>query len=132
MRRIVDAAKLGFVPDTVIQELGWDEDVNDELRAAIESVTGHSLVDGDIGDVVDGVILWWREGDGDLIDALVDALQDIEDGGSIWLLTPKVGREGYVSGADIVEAAPVAGMATTTTSSASADWAATKLSTPKR
>jgi hypothetical protein len=132
MRRIVDTGKLGFVPDSVIQELGWDDDVDDQLREAIEQTTGNALVDGDVGLVVDGVILWWRDGDGDLADALMDALQDLVEGGFIWLLTPKVGRPGYVSGADIGEAAPVAGMSTTTTSSATDDWAATKLSSHKR
>lgn len=128
----MDTGKLGFVPDTVIQELGWDDDVDDQLREAIEQTTGNALVDGDVGLVVDGVILWWRDGDGDLADALMDALQDLVEGGFIWLLTPKVGRPGYVSGADIGEAAPVAGMSTTTTSSATEDWAATKLSSHKR
>lgn len=128
----MDAARLGFGPDTVIQELGWDEDVDDALREAIEGLTGHALVDGDVGEVVDGVVLWWRDGDGDLVDALVDALQDLAEGGSVWLLTPKVGRPGYVQGADIAEAAPIAGLSTTTTSSASAEWSATKLSTHKR
>ncbi len=128
----MDADKLGFEPDTVIQELGWDEDVDDELRSAIEKVVGHELVDGESEEVVDGVILWFREEDGDLVDALFDALTDLSEGGSIWVLTPKVGRPGYVTGADIAEAAPVAGLSTTTTSSASADWSATKLSTHKR
>lgn len=128
----MDAGRLGFAPDTVIQELGWDEDVDDDLRAAIESHSGNKLVEGDVADVVDGVILWWRDGDGDLVDALVDSLQDLADGGSVWLITPKVGRPGYVSGADIVEAAPIAGLSTTTTSSASPEWSATKLSTHKR
>ena len=127
----MDAGRLGFAPDTVIQELGWDEDVDEELRQAIESQCGSELV-GDVSDVVDGVILWWRDGDGDLVDALVDSLQDLAEGGSVWLLTPKVGRSGYVSGADIVEAAPIAGLSTTTTSSASPEWSATKLSTHKR
>ena len=127
----MDAGRLGFAPDTVIQELGWDEDVDDELRKAIETQCGNELV-GDVSDVVDGVILWWRDGDGDLVDALVDSLQDLDDGGSIWLLTPKVGRPGYVSGADIVEAAPIAGLSTTTTSTASPEWSATKLSSHKR
>jgi hypothetical protein len=90
------------------------------------------LVDGEATEVVDGVILWWRDGDGDLADALMESLADLAEGGSIWLLTPKVGRDGYVSGAEIVEAAPVAGLSTTTTSSATNDWAATKLSTHKR
>ena len=127
----MDAGRLGFAPDTVIQELGWDEDVDEELRQAIESQCGSELV-GDVSDVVDGVILWWRDGDGDLVDALVDSLQDLAEGGSVWLLTPKVGRAGYVSGADIAEAAPIAGLSTTTTSSASPEWSATKLSTHKR
>ncbi|MFL6090022.1 MAG: DUF3052 domain-containing protein [Aeromicrobium sp.] len=128
----MEAGQLGFAPDTVVQELGWDDDVDADLRASIEKHTGNALVDGEATDVVDGVILWWRDGDGDLADALMDALADLADGGSIWLLTPKVGRDGYVSGAEIVEAAPVAGLSTTTTSSATADWAATKLSTHKR
>ena len=101
----MDAGKLGFGPDTVIQELGWDEDVDEELRVDVERHTGNDLVDGDIGDDVDGVILWWRDGDGDLVDALVDSLTDLVDGGSVWLLTPKVGRDNYVPGADVVEAA---------------------------
>lgn len=128
----MDAAKLGFEPDTVIQELGWDEDADEDLRVAIESITGSELVDGDHGDVVDGVILWWRDGDGDLTDALVDTLRDVVEGGPVWLFTPKIGRPGYVEGADIAEAAPVAGLSTTTTSAASAEWASTKLSTHKR
>lgn len=128
----MDAAKLGFEPDTVIQELGWDEDTDEDLRVAIEDSTGNALVDGDYGDVVDGVILWWREGDGDLTDALVDTLRDVVEGGPVWLFTPKIGRTGYVEGADIAEAAPIAGLSTTTTSSASTDWSSTKLSTHKR
>ena len=128
----MEAGRLGFVPETVIQELGWDDDVDADLRASIEAQTGNPLVDGEATEVVDGVILWWRDGDGDLADALMDALADLVEGGSIWLLTPKVGRDGYVSGADIGEAAPVAGLSTTTTSAATADWAATKLSTHKR
>lgn len=128
----MEAAKLGFEPDTVIQELGWDDDVDDALRIAIEERTGNELVDGDYGDVVDGVVLWWRDGDGDLVDALVDTLRDLVEGGPVWLFTPKVGRDGYVEGADISEAAPIAGLSTTTTSAASGEWASTKLSTFKR
>ncbi len=125
------AARLGFKPDTVVQELGWDEDVDDALRTAIELQVGSGLVDGDVGDVVDGVLLWWRDGDGDLVDALVDALTDLGEGGAIWLLTPKIGRDGHVDPADVAEAAPVAGLATTTTQTASDGWAATRLVTPR-
>ncbi|MGJ9423940.1 DUF3052 domain-containing protein [Aeromicrobium sp. CF3.5] len=128
----MDAAKLGFEPDTVIQELGWDEDADEQMRVGIEQTCGNVLVDGDYGEVVDGVVLWWRDGDGDLTDALVDTLRDVVEGGPVWLFTPKIGRDGYVEGADIAEAAPIAGLSTTTTTTASDAWASTKLSTHKR
>ena len=123
--------RLGLQPGMVVQELGWDEDVDDDIRASIEAVTGSDLVDEDFGDVADAVILWWREDDGDLVDALVDALTDLADGGVIWLFTPKVGRPGYVDASDIAESAPTAGLATTTSLTVGKDWAATKLVAPK-
>ena len=86
------AERLGIVPGMVIQELGWDNDVDDELRVAIEDTIDADMVDGDYGNVVDAVILWWRKDDGDLVDGLVDALTDLVGGGAIWVLTPKVGR----------------------------------------
>ena len=79
----------------------------------------------------DAVVLWWRDDDGDLVDGLVDALTDLVGGGSIWLLTPKVGRPGAVDAADIAEAAPIAGLAQTTTAAVSKDWTATRLVAPK-
>src|SRR3546814_18281270 len=93
----------------VIQELGWDEDTDDGLRLEIEDAIDADMVDGDHGNVVDAVLLWWRDDDGDLIDALVDALTDLVGGGVIWLFTPKVGRPNAVDAADIAEAAPFAG-----------------------
>lgn len=126
-----DAARLGFKPGMVLQELGWDDDADDDLRTAVEAQVGAAMVDGEVGEVVDGVLLWWRDEDGDLVDALVDALTDLGEGGSIWLLTPKVGRVGHVDPADVSEAAPVAGLSTTTTQTACAGWAATRLVTPR-
>lgn len=115
----------------VVQELGWDEDVDDDLRVNIEQSIDAELVDGDHGNVVDAVVLWWREDDGDLVDALVDALTDLAGGGMIWLLTPKVGRPGTVQPADVAEAAPVAGLTTTTTTPVAPDWMGTKLVAPR-
>ena len=88
--------RLGFKPGMVIQELGWDNDTDDELRVAIEDTIDADMVDGDYGNVVDAVVLWWRDDDGDLVDGLVDALTDLVGGGAIWLLTPKVGRPNAV------------------------------------
>jgi hypothetical protein len=65
------------------------------------------------------------------VDALVDSLTDLVAGGVIWLLTPKVGRPQAVDPSDIAEAAPIAGLSTTTTVAVSRDWAATRLVAPK-
>ena len=123
--------RLGFKTGMVVQELGWDEDVDDKLRAEIEDTIDADMVDGDYGNVVDAVLLWWRDDDGDLVDGLVDALTDLVGGGSIWLLTPKVGRPGTVDAADISEAAPIAGLSQTTTAAVSKEWQATRLVAPK-
>ena len=125
------ASRLGLTAGQVVQELGWGEDCDDTLRAAVEDLTGTELVGEDHDEVVDVVLLWWREGDGDLVDALVDSLTSLADGGVVWLLTPKVGRDGHVDPSDITEAALTAGLSTTTSVSATDEWAGTKLVSPK-
>lgn len=125
------ADRLGFQRGHVVQELGWDNDTDDQLRVQIEDCIDADMVDGDYGNVVDWVVLWWRDDDGDLVDALVDALTDLTGGGVIWLLTPKIGRPGSVDPADMAEAAPIAGLSQTTTAAVSKDWAATRLVAPK-
>ena len=97
------ATKLGLAPGQVVQELGYDDDCDQELRIAVATLTGSELVDEDHDEVVDAVLLWWREDDGDLVDALVDSLTSLTAGGVVWLLTPKVGREGHVEPEDIDE-----------------------------
>jgi hypothetical protein len=119
--------RLGLRPGQVVQEIGLDDDCDAELRAAIREVTGSGLVDQDFDDVVDVVLLWWREGDGDLVDALVDSLTDLADGGVVWLLTPKAGREGHVEPSDIGDAAPTAGLNQTSSISAAPEWSGTRL-----
>lgn len=121
------AARLGLRAGQVVQELGYDGDCDDELRGAVEALTGNGLVDEDFDDVVDVVLLWWRDDDGDLVDALVDALISLADGGVVWLLTPKAGRDGHVEPSDIGDAAPTAGLHQTSSISAATDWSGTRL-----
>jgi hypothetical protein len=123
--------RLGIKPGYVVQELGYDEDVDEDLRDGIAGVDGVELVDEDYDDVVDVVLFWWRDGDGDLVDSLVDAVAPLADGGYIWLLTPKAGREGHVEPSDIREAAPTAGLSQTSSLSAGRDWSGTRLVAPK-
>jgi Protein of unknown function (DUF3052) len=123
--------KLGIAPGSVVQEIGWDDDCDDELRDLIVDRTGSDLVDEDYDDVVDVVLLWWRDGDGDLVDALVDALAPLADNGVIWLLTPKAGRTDHVEPSDISEAAPTSGLQQTSSISAGRDWNGARLVAPK-
>ena len=121
------ATRLGLRSGQVVQEIGYDDDCDDDLRASVEELTGSGLVDQDYEDVVDVVLLWWRDDDGDLVDALVDALTDLADGGVVWLLTPKAGREGHVEPSDIGDAAPTAGLNQTSSISAAPEWSGTRL-----
>lgn len=125
------AARLGFQTGEVVQEIGYDDDTDQELREAIESITGQNLVDEDYDDVADAVVLWFREEDGDLTDALVDATTMIDEGAPVWLMTPKTGRDGYVEPSDIGEAAQTAGLAQTKSINAGKDWSGSRLVTPK-
>lgn len=125
------AERLGIKPGHVVQEIGYDDDCDEDLREAVIGSDGVELVDEDYDDVVDGVLLWWRDEDGDLVDALVDALTPLADGGYILLLTLKAGRDGHVEPSEIGEAAQTAGLSQTSTISAGKDWSATRLVAPK-
>lgn len=125
------ATRLGLEPGKTVQELGYDSDVDEQLRQGIESIIGSEMVDEDFDDVVDVVVMWWRDDDGDLVDGLVDAIGPLADHGVVWLLTPKPGREGHVEPEDISDAAPTAGLQQTSTISAGPDWQGTRLVAPR-
>ena len=97
------AGKLGVEPGMIVQELGWAEDVDETVR----------------------------EGDGDLVDALVDAIGPLADNGVIWVLTPKTGRSGHVEPSEIAEAAPTAGLSQTSNATVSDGWVGSRLVAPK-
>ncbi len=125
------AGKLGVEPGMVVQELGWDSDADEVVRDAVEERAGDDLLDEDAVDVVDLVLMWWRDGDGDLVDALVDAHGPLAESGVIWVLTPKTGRPGHVEPSEIAEAAPTAGLSQTSNVSVSDKWAGARLVAPK-
>ena len=119
--------RLGLKSGDLILEVGLDSDCDNELRAAIEKVTGNEFIEDAATDVVDAVLLWWRDEDGDLVDELVDGLTYLTQTGPIWLFTPKVGRAGHVEPSDIQDAAPTAGLSQTVSFTVGADWTATRL-----
>jgi hypothetical protein len=124
------AQKLGITHGMVVQELGWDEDTNDDLRADVEETSGSELLDEDSDEVIDVVLLWWRDGDGDLVDELMEAIGPLADDGFIWVLTPKTGNDGHVDPSEIAEAAPTAGL-TQTSAIKLGEWSASRLVQPK-
>lgn len=121
---------LGLAPALVVQELGWDSDVDETFRNDVMDTVEGDLVE-ETDEAVDVVLLWWRSDDGDVVDGLFDALRDLSNGGVLWLLTPKVGRPGHVSSADLQEGAVTAGLALTTSVSVSKSWSCHKLVRPK-
>ncbi len=124
------AQRLGIHNDQIVQELGWDDDTDDDIRADIEEACGSDLLDEDADEVVDVVLLWWRDEDGDLVDRLMDAIAPLAEDGVIWVLTPKTGKPGHVLPADIAEAAPTAGLMQTSSANLG-DWIGSRLVQPK-
>mgnify|MGYP001233745910 CR=1 FL=1 len=124
------ARKLGIQKDQIVQELGWDEDTDDEIRFDVEDACGADLLDEDSDEVVDVVLLWWRDSDGDLVDRLMDAITPLADDGVIWFLPPKTGTRGHVMPAEIAESAPTAGLMQTSAANLG-DWSASRLVQPK-
>jgi hypothetical protein len=124
------ADRFGIGPGMVVMEMGYDDDIDHDLRDALTARCG-DLVDEDTDEVVDAILLWYRDGDGDLFELLVDALGPLADNGVVWLLTPKAGRPGHVEPSDISETAPSAGLQQTSTLNAGKDWSAARLVTPR-
>lgn len=128
--KVTGVVALGLAPGMAVQELGWSDDVDEQLREQIMDTIDADLL-YEANEAVDVVLLWWRNSDGDIADGLVDALTDLSPIGYIWLLSPKVGRDDYLDPTDLAEAALTAGLAVANPASVSANWQAQKLVRPK-
>lgn len=104
------AEMLGIKKGQLVQEVGWDADCDTAISESIEDKLDADLLDEDTDEVVDVVLLWWRNDDGDLVDGLVDASRPLNDNGRIWLLTPGAGAKGAVDPGVIDESAQLAGL----------------------
>ena len=123
--QVVD--RMGFTSNQLILEVGHRDDCAQELRDSIKKRVGSDFIENTANEVVDAVIIWWRDEDGDLVDELVDALTFLTEDGPIWVLTPKVGRDGHVHPGDIQDAANTAGLSQTSTIAVAPNWTATKI-----
>lgn len=118
---------LNLTSGQIVQEIGYDDDVDLDLRESIEDLIDGELEDEDTQEIVDAVVLWWREGDGDLTDAMVDTLRNIDAGAPVWVMTPKAGRPGHVMPGEIQESAGIAGLRVMSSVSLAPDWTGTRL-----
>ncbi|MDA2962528.1 MAG: DUF3052 domain-containing protein [Actinomycetota bacterium] len=118
---------MGIKKDDLIVEVGYGDDCDSTVRDSISAITGTEFLDSNSQEVVDAVIIWWRDGDGDLVDELMDSLAYLDQSGAIWVITPKVNRAGHVEPSDIQDAAPTAGLSQTSSISIAPDWTATRL-----
>ncbi|MDR6938967.1 DUF3052 family protein [Arcanobacterium hippocoleae] len=121
----------GFQKGDVIQEFGYDEDVDFPLRDTLSRLTETELEDEDYRGVADGVLAWWRSDDGDvddLSDYLMDCAQSFADGaGIIWLMVPQSQSEFAVFASDVNDAAKAAGQSVTSSKNFSAHWTAFRI-----
>jgi len=118
---------MGFEKGQLVLEVGHDSDCDENLRQQIANLTGTKIIENETNEVVDAVMIWFREEDGDLTDELVDALAYLSEDGPIWVLTPKVGRDGHVEPSEIQDAANTAGLSQTSTIAVAPNWTATKI-----
>lgn len=126
----LSVSEMGFKEEQVIQEFGWDEDVDENLRQAIMYQIDDDLADEDFTGMSDGALIWWRDDDGnadDLSDLLMDAMGNMDEGGRIWVLSPIASDPQAVDPRLIEEAAKTAGMNPTTSEVVSPQWAGTQI-----
>ena len=121
---------MGFSEGLIVQELGWDSDVDEDLRSLVMDAIDDDLIDEAV-EAVDAALVWWRDEDGEVADGLVESLTDLSKTGVIWLLTPKVGRQGHINAKDIAEGVTAAGLALTTPVDMSDNWQVQKVVRPK-
>ncbi|MFF5707330.1 DUF3052 domain-containing protein [Streptomyces sp. NPDC012794] len=120
------ARRLGIEPGMAVMELGYDHDVDDGIRDSVTERTGRDLVTDDHEDRVDAVLLWWREGDGDLACELDDLRRVLTVRGAVWVLTAQAGFVGHVEASDIAECARQVGMHTSAPVDVSGGWTGTR------
>ncbi|MDR0283663.1 MAG: DUF3052 domain-containing protein [Propionibacteriaceae bacterium] len=121
---------VGLKKGMVVEEIGWYDDADEEIRQAVMTAIDADLVE-ESPEAVDAVLLWLRQDDGDVMDVLIDSLRDLGPAGFLWVLTPKIGRPGHVTQSDLNEGVVAAGLSLTTTTSVSKDWSAHKVVRPK-
>ena len=106
-------------PEQIGRRWDCDESLREEVLAAPARVLAYEDYEG----IADVVLLWWRAGDGNLSDALTDALIACAGQGTIWLLTPDTDQDGHVEASDIADGTTIARLSVTASFRAAPWWA---------
>ena len=70
------AKRLGIEKEQIVQELGWDEDADDDIRADVEDACGTELLDEDADEVIDVMAKYSSLKDKDALRAIVPSAID--------------------------------------------------------
>ena len=91
---------MGFAKGELILEIGYGADCDDALRADIKNIVATDFLENSTNEVVDAVLLWFREDDGDLVDELMDAMAYLSDqeGGPVQCVVLQNGHEDQMLG----------------------------------
>lgn len=121
------AKKIGLDSDAIVQELGWDEDVDESFREAVSELLSSPIEDETYDGIVDATVLWWRASDGDLFDGLLDVLTTLDEDGFVLLCVPKMGSDEHVDAVEVREACEQSGMRVSSPIKFPSEWSMTKL-----
>ena len=77
------ASRMGIESGFLVLQRGFSDDCDSTISDELAKVSGSALLGEDSQEVVDAVITWFREEDGDLVDELVDCLTYLTEGGPI-------------------------------------------------
>ena len=58
-----DQLPLGLAQGQAVMEIGFDADCDDAIRHAFATAIGADLLDEDSDEIVEAVLLWWRDDD---------------------------------------------------------------------
>src|SRR5699024_805189 len=111
----------------IVQEFGHDDDVDLDLRDALEDLVGSELEDEDPHEIVAAVGMWWRGDDGDLTDGMGGTLTTRAPGPRVWVVRRNARRDGHAPPGDVQESAGIAGLRVMSTVSLAPDWTGTRL-----
>lgn len=124
-------SRFEFDRGQLVREIGYDTDVDPEVRQRIEAITGRRLAGPECPRCPDGLLVWLRAGSADPVDLLLGCGEAMTRRTRLWVLTPKVDRPGHLPPAEVAAAARRAGLTCVRRVDVFDDWNAIGLRLPR-